>query len=331
MQNYKIYLNNDDITSDIISFNYSENLDDVASHFSFSSIKNYGITSVINNKKSINQIRIFDVNNLAEPFYIGYITDFERTTDKNIYNYSGYDCGFYLNKNEVLIKFENCNICDAIEEISKQCDITIKKSKFPKFKQRVAKIYKDAIFSDVVKELLELEKLKGGISDAYIDCKKGFNIFEYQVEQNLTALITDILSVPSANTYKDISVKQSIEELKNRVVITDNDAKSLYKLQLSSFESIATYGLLTSVESIDTNKTNDLKQYVKNKLKELNKITEEINLTMLGDYRISKGKIIDVNVSEYALNGTYLVTSAEHTISSNKEVVRISIEKRKKD
>ncbi len=74
-----------------------------------------------------------------------------------------------------------------------------------------------------------------------------------------------------------------------------------------------------------------LKQYVKNKLKELNKITEEINLTMLGDYRISKGKIIDVNISEYALNGTYLITSAEHSISSNKEVVRISIEKRKKD
>ena len=70
-----------------------------------------------------------------------------------------------------------------------------------------------------------------------------------------------------------------------------------------------------------------LKQYVKNKLKELNKITEEINLTLLGDYRISKGKLIDINISEYELSHIYLITSAEHTISSNTEKVRISIKK----
>lgn len=325
MQNYKIYLNNDDITSDIISFNYSENLDDVASHFSFSSIKNYGITSVINNKKSINQIRIFDANNLAEPFYIGYITDFERTTDKNIYNYSGYDCGFYLNKNEVLIQFNNANILNAIKTLCKEYEITA--NKIPNFKANVSKIYKDVIFSDVIKELMELEKIKGGISDAYIDCKKGFNIFEYQVEQNLTALITDILSVPSSNTYKDISVKQSIEELKNRVVITDNDAKSLYKLTKSDDVSIKTYGLLTAIESVDTNKTNNLDLYAKNKLNELNKVAENIDLSLLGDYRISKGKIIDINIGEYNLSGIYLIISAEHTISSNTEKVRISIQK----
>ena len=49
---------------------------------------------------------------------------------------------------------------------------------------------------------------------------------------------------------------------------------------------------------------------------------------MLGDYRISKGKILDMNVPEYALNGTYLIKSASHTIDKTKEKIKVSIEKR---
>lgn len=70
--------------------------------------------------------------------------------------------------------------------------------------------------------------------------------------------------------------------------MTDNDAKSLYNLQLSDLESIANYGLLTAVETVDKNKTNNLNQLAKTRLAELNKTKEDITLTLLADYRVKR-------------------------------------------
>ncbi len=132
----------------------------------------------------------------------------------------------------------------------------------------------------------------------------------------------------SSNTYKDISIKQSIQELKNKVIMTDNDAKSLYNLQLSDLESIANYGLLTAVETVDTNKTNNLNQLAKTRLAELNKTKEDITLTLLADYRV-KGKLIDFKNTDYGLSGVYLVKSVTHELTTD-EIVSVSVEKQEK-
>lgn len=61
MSNYKFYLNNVEITDDIINFSYSENLEDVASSFSFNALKDYGLTSIDSDgNERINTIKIFD-------------------------------------------------------------------------------------------------------------------------------------------------------------------------------------------------------------------------------------------------------------------------------
>ena len=78
---------------------------------------------------------------------------------------------------------------------------------------------------------------------------------------------------------------------------------------------------------VDTNKNNNLKQLAQDKLNELNKINEERSLSLLGDYRISKGKLIDFTNTYYGLSGVYLVTSASHTIDNQKELVKVSIQK----
>jgi len=94
--------------------------------------------------------------------------------------------------------------------------------------------------------------------------------------------------------------------------------------------SINTYGLLTCIETVDTNKQNNLSKLADNKLKELNKIKEEISLSLIADYRVSKGKLIDFNNTDYGLNNTYLIKSASHNIDSKQEIVNVSIEKYKR-
>ncbi len=45
----------------------------------------------------------------------------------------------------------------------------------------------------------------------------------------------------------------------------------------------------------------------------------------LGNSEMKKGTIIPLTIPEYGLNGTYLITSANHTIDTQNENVDISI------
>ena len=62
------------------------------------------------------------------------------------------------------------------------------------------------------------------------------------------------------------------------------------------------------------------------KLNELNKATTTMSLSMLADYRVAKGKLIELDVKEYGLKGLYLITQCKHTIK-NKDLASITIEK----
>lgn len=328
MLDYKIELNGSDITESILNLEYSENLEDVASSFSFTSNTDFGLTSTNSNgNERINAIKICKKGQ-TEPFYVGVITDFEHTTDKNVYAYSGFDVGFYLNKNKVIKQFRGENIGKAIENLCREYNIILNNQKFTK---DVRKIYKNYLFADIIKDLIKLEKDKGGLKDLYIDCKNGlFNIRQYSVESDLTSIIGNGFLVKSDKTYSNVSVKQSIQELKNRVIYSDNNEKSLLRVTQEDINSISKYGLLTEIETVDTNKNNNLKKLAQDKLEELNRITEERSLELLGDYRISKGKLIDFNNTDYGLQDTYLITSAKHNIDNEKEVVSVSIEKYKR-
>lgn len=321
---YDFYVNDKQI-NDILTLDYNENLDDVASSFNFSSLSDFGITSNKNNKTSLNSFKICEKGK-KQAFYFGYITDFEHTSDKNIYSYSGFDIGFYLNKNEIVKQFRKANMGEAIKSLCRDYKIDINLT--ANFKKSVSKIYKDVVFADVLKELLELEKLQGGLNNLYIDCKLGkLNILEYKLEENLCAIISNGILIDSHRTINNINIKHSIQELKNKVIIVDNNEKSLRTISKQNDNSIATYGLLTSVESVDTKKTNNLNLLAQKKLEELNRQQEDISLTLLGDYRISKGKIINLKIEEYKLDGLYLIKSANHKIDKEKDEIDIVIKK----
>lgn len=78
---------------------------------------------------------------------------------------------------------------------------------------------------------------------------------------------------------------------------------------------------------MDTKKTNNLNLLAQKKLEESNRQQEDISLTLLGDYRLGKGKIINLKVEEYKLEGLYLIKSANHKIDKDKDEIDITIKK----
>lgn len=332
---YDYYLNGRLINNSIIEFSYSENINDVATNFEFTSIQDFGLTLEINGQTVLNRIEICEVGETT-PFYVGFITDEEHTNDRNVYKYIGFDVGFYLNKNQVVKQFKGENIRRAIialcseykiGEFNNQNQFSLN---IPNFTQTIKKIYKGETFGDIIKEMLELERAKGGLQDTYIDCKNGgLNIRRYQVVEELIAVVADALLLDSFTTQNNISVKHSIQNLKNRVIVTDNANDKITKERIERDNaSIAIYGLLTHVEKIDTDKNNNLKKTATEKLSELNKVTEEISINIIADHRAGKGVIIPLDIDEYRLNGLYLITSANHRIYRNREEIAVNLKKR---
>lgn len=332
---YDYYLNGRLINNSIIEFSYSENINDVATNFEFTSIQDFGLTLEINGQTVLNRIEICEVGETT-PFYVGFITDDEHTNDRNVYKYIGFDVGFYLNKNQVVKQFKGENIKRAIIALCSEYKIgefnnqNQFSSNIPNFTQTIKKIYKGETFGDIIKEMLELERAKGGLQDTYIDCKNGgLNIRRYQVVEELIAVVADALLLDSFTTQNNISVKHSIQNLKNRVIVTDNaNDKITRNFPLQENDSILTYGMLTHVEKIDTDKKNNPQRIAKDKLIELNRVTEEISLNIIADHRAGKGVIIPLDIDEYGLNGLYLITSANHRIYRNREEIAVNLKKR---
>ena len=322
---YDFFLNGRNITADILDFEYSENLDEVASSFSFSSLRDFGLIDETDNKNPrIYNLTIRDRGSLV---YFGYITKVEHSPDQNVYKYSGFDVGFYLNQNQVVIQFRGVNIGDAIRRLCTENRINL--AALPNYNRTVAKIYKGASVAEVLKDLQELERGKGGIATTYIDCKSGaLRIRSYSLLQNLRAFYSNDIPFNATGTIKDVSVSQTFENRKNRILVANNDEKSVATISLSDAAAIRLYGQLTHVERVDTNKNNNLPQIVRDKLIELNQNNTQISLTMLGDWRIAKGVVIPINVPEYGLSGNYLILSAKHSIDDKREEIQLTVRRR---
>lgn len=168
-----------------------------------------------------------------------------------------------------------------------------------------------------------------GTATTYIDCKSGaLRIEDYSVLPAVTAFYSNNIPFNAGGSLKDVSVSQNFESRRNRVIVTDNTERILRRVVRQNAASIATYGLLTHVERVDTNKNNNLPQIARDKLIELNQNNTQISLTMLGDWRISKGRVIPINLPEYGLSGNYLILSAKHSIDDKREEIQLTVRRR---
>ena len=308
---YKFLINGEEV-SNIISPEWSDELSDYANPFSFSTCEYYEIGSFY---------QIIAQN--GDIVLTGIITDFEQS-DPNVFRYSGYDCGFYINQNEIIEQFKNVKISDALKILCKNYQIPV--GNIPEMSATVTEIFKDKKLSDVFNQLIEYAKSKGCIKDVYFTCARGkFEVLPYETIVDLTGE-NSVFSVLSQKTINSASVKVSMQELRNRVIVADDSEKSQKRITVQNAESISKYGLLQEVETIDTSKTNNLQKIASDKLTALNKLSKSISMSMLGDYRMHKGVIMPIDCEEIGVKGNFLITSSKHTIENETEYVAVNLQ-----
>lgn len=310
---YKYLINGEEV-GNLINPEWSDDLQNYANNFSFSTYTTYEIGSLF---------QILTEENVV--VLKGIITDFEQS-GANVFRYSGYDCGFYINQNEIIEQFKKIKISDAIKKLCKNYQIPV--GNIPEMSATVTEIFKDKKLSDVFNQLIEYAISKGCIKDVYFTCAKGlFEVLKYETISDLTGN-NSVFSALSEKTINAPSIKVSMQELKNRVIVADNSDKNRKRVTVSDSESINKYGLLQEVETIDTSKTNNLTKIAQDKLKSLNKLSKTISLSMLGDYRMHKGVIMPIDCEMYGIKGNFLIVNSSHSINGQSEVVSVTLEMR---
>lgn len=287
------------------NLSWGDDIDTIASEFSFSSTQNIEVgakTVIINEQTGKEVLR-------------GLITD--KSLDKNkLYQYSGFDYGFFLNKNEVIIQFNNVKIDMAIKQLCAKVNIPC--GNICSINAYVTKIFKDNVVSDIIIELLEMARKKTGAKYVF-SCQCGkLEIVDTMVECESVIKLTDGQQINIVDSVGDISYSESIQELKNSVQIVDSDETSVFVVASArDNESISKYGLLGQVETVDKDDKTSKSVIASNILKDANKVTTTVSVEMLGTDDIKKGSILDFNYPDFNIVGKHYAKTTKHTISNN--------------
>lgn len=314
---YKLFINNADVSNFAGGLEWSDDLDTLATEFNFKSIKKFNVGDK------------FRLLNKDKEVIRGIITDDSRDMN-NIFSFKCFDYGFYLNKNEVLIQFNGVSADIAIKQLLSKFQLPI--GNIPFLSVKIKKNYKDVILSDVLKDILDQVYKKTGIKYK-ISCDFGkVNISETRKE-----IITAYYQLSSNTDKFDITralgsftSSNSIQEMKNKIVIVDNSENSArIKQQSADGINIAKFGLLQQVETADNDKNNPAEQIktAATLLKELNKIAQTCSVEVFGTDDIKSGKILKFNYPELNFVGNYEIKSAKHTLSENLHKVSLDLNK----
>lgn len=224
---------------------------------------------------------------------------------KDTVEYTCMDLGWYLNKNEVIVQFKKSTIYDAVLHLTKKFNIPTELPTSLK-KATITKLYKDVGVGDILKELLETATAKTN-TRYYMKMYGGvLAIRTYQRDP-----------IPIYGVGVDYTLGRSIENMSNKVVIVSNEEKSskVYA-EAKDDASIKKYGLLQTIETVDAEDVSKARNIAKNKLKELNRITEDISVSCIGNYDIVAGRRVTIDNEE--LKGDFVVKEVTHTYANDR-------------
>ncbi|MCG7410570.1 hypothetical protein MH117_24545 [Paenibacillus sp. ACRRX] len=241
-------------------------------------------------------------------------------------SYTCFDYAWYLNKNETVIQFKKASASQAIQKLLDKFGV---KHKIAPIKTAITKIYKDMTVSDIIKDILE---------QATQETKHKYRI---EMDKDILTInkMADLVINPkvrlSANTplvpitsmISSPSRSRSIEEMKNNIlIVSSNEESSKVLASIKSASSIARYGQLTEVVSVDEKNEAQARNIASNILSELNRITEDVSIELLGHDDVRAGRILVVDEPITGIKGRYVIKSANHSVSNGIHKVSVDLE-----
>lgn len=256
------------------------------------------------------------LNNNAQEVFRGIITNVGYA--KHIKSVTCFDYAFYLNQSKTVKQFYKISASRAIIELCKQFSVPI--GQIEVMNTKISKIYKDNTIAEIIKDIMQqVEHETGTKYRLEMRAGKMYIIKYYEININPAFAPSDYApSFKVLNVLGNISKEENIQDMRNSILVTSDDEKSAkIKATAVDNESIKTFGLLQDVLTADKKDASQAKHIAKNKLNELNRIQEDISISVLGHDDFKSGRIIPLTNKPYNLSGKYLIKSANHTYSNS--------------
>ncbi|MFH5182940.1 hypothetical protein ACHHV8_10080 [Paenibacillus sp. TAB 01] len=314
-----------DITSFAGSLSWSSNVDSLAVECQFDYINSSNARYL--DSKAINlgdQILLQDSAGVTLHRFI--IVKQQKNGPFRI-TYNCFDFAWYLNSNAAAVQFNGVAASTAIEQLLNRYNV---KHSVTSIKTPIKKIYNGDSLSDVIKDIISQATSETG--------KKYFmemRLDTLHITPYEDLLITPTVQIanntapfPVAAAISNPSRTLSIEDLRNRVTVVSESDDRLKILQtVDDADSQAQYGLLTHVESVDKKDESQARNIARNKLAELNRVSEDTSIDLLGSDELRAGRLIDVNEPITGITGRYLITQASHTENNgvHKTTIRLGV------
>lgn len=311
---YKIMVDGEEIPA-CGNLSWGDDIETIASEYSFESTSEIAIGS---------KILIANATTGKEVLR-GILTDKQKNMNKT-FSYSGFDYGFYLNKNEIVIQFNNVKIDTAIKQLCSKVGVPV--GTIPSINAYVSKVFEDVVVSDIITELLEMATKKTG-SKYIFSCQKGkLEITDTMAECDSKYELAQGVLMPLNESLGNITYNESIQDLKNSITLIDSKEKKTFVVaSAKDNESISQYGLLGSIEKIDKDDKTSKSIIAQNMLKELNKIKISISVDMLGNDDFKKGSILPLNYPEFGVSGNFYAKSTKHDIKNKNHFISAELVK----
>ncbi|SDT22215.1 hypothetical protein SAMN05444162_3459 [Paenibacillaceae bacterium GAS479] len=253
-----------------------------------------------------------------------YVVIKEDVSGRTSKSYACFDYAWYLNKNKAIIQFKKSSVSSAI---GKLCDKVGIKHNIVNIPTLITAIYKEETISDIITEMLEKATQETG-SKYYMEMVDTTLTIRKRADLLINPrirLCDNTPLFPVAAAISNPNKSSSIEEMKNKVVVVSGEDKSTkVYAEISDPSGIKRYGQLTEVITVEKKNAAQARNIAKNTLQQLNQITEDISLTLLGHDDIKAGRSIDINEPVTGVIGRFLIKSANHTVS--KGIHKVSVQ-----
>lgn len=330
--NYKITAFKSDgtkynVTPIVANLSWQDSMDTLGVSMTFD--KAYSDEKYMNNYDAIIDIgdKITLTNNNTLVFY-GIITD-ESISGRFGRSYTAYDYMFYFNKSKLKpTQIKKQSVSNAITDLCKQLSIPV--HKICPISTLISGIYKDKTFAEILKDIIE--KATQELGKQYkVEMYEGKLYIEELSQLQIQAtcqLANNLAPFNPINAIGNVSKTRSIVDMSNSVIVTSGEETSTSVIAtVKDDTSITKYGLLQTNIAVDDKNLPQASNIAKNKLKELNRIIEDVSIDLLGDDNVKSGRILEIIEPITKLSGKYLVNDVTHTYSNSIHTMSLNLKR----
>lgn len=247
--------------------------------------------------------------------------------EKYIKKISALDYAFYLNQSSVVKQYNGISASSAIRRLCNEFNVPI--GKIVDIPVSIKKIYNKETVSEVIKDIIKTCEDRMGVKYR-MEMKEGkFFLIRYEdliIETRYRP--TPFYSVNPMEVLENVTHSLSFADMKNSVIVSSGNEESVQTVaSVKDDKNISKYGLLQIVEDVSEEDLANARNIARNKLAELNKVTEDLKITTLGDDRVRAGRLLKINNDAANLKGLYLVKDCSHEFQNTILKMSLTLQK----